>query len=159
MSPRVATLHTPIPSRTRRASHLLLFSNSTPHFPTSLFSGVFLQARPDSCNLHIRIFIPRHFLIFASFSIFFSHAHWTSMQQSCIHISIHCYGPGIYSSIYIPRWDLPQKRLWGWKYIGIREGRAEELNYDGKRAKKLQSVQQRRSSTTLYVVWDAEELD
>lgn len=102
-------------------AHIILYLDAA-FSPNSLFSGAFLQAQLDSRNLHFRISILGHFLIFAWFSILLSHAQWTSMQHSCIHISIHCYGPSIYSSIYVPRWDWPQKRLWGRKYMGIREG-------------------------------------
>lgn len=87
MSPRVATLHTPNTQWDTSClapvhAHILFF-NMTSHFSTSLFSDAFLQARLHSRNLHIhaRICIPRHFLIFASFSILLSHAQWTSMQQ------------------------------------------------------------------------------
>lgn len=96
MSPRVATLHTPIPSGTRRASHLsmliIILELDAAFHNLGFLAATFLQARPDSRNLHIRISIPRHFLISASFSNLLSHAQWTSMQQSCIHIYIHCLG-------------------------------------------------------------------
>ncbi|KIK46514.1 hypothetical protein CY34DRAFT_401123 [Suillus luteus UH-Slu-Lm8-n1] len=87
--------HTPIPSGTRRASHFTFYS----HLSTL------------SCKTRATFafaFHPWAFCYFRIvFSIWFSHAQWTSMQHS------HFYSRGIYTSIYVPRRDLPQKGFFG----------------------------------------------
>ncbi|KAG2031634.1 hypothetical protein BDR03DRAFT_972233, partial [Suillus americanus] len=121
----------------------------TPHFPTSPFSGAFLQARPDSRNLHIRISISRHFLIFASFSILLSHAQWTSMQ--------HPYFYSLLGTDWVSIHLVSMSPGGTCRRNGDPIRGAEETNYDSMKAKKLQLVHRRRSNTILYVVWNAEE--